>query len=280
MYYGINQKVIESIVLDYIESGKLFHKIENELKEYVKDTIMGSVSEDYDTFQEIAEWIENHQGDINNIVELIKDKVSQEQIADMATQTWVNENFLDEHQDLSKYDTIESVDGKIKDVKDDLSIVKNDLDIAEKNIETIQGQVNTINENISDIEKNVSILELNHTTDINKTNEDISSLRSDVEEHKKTCDASILKISTDFSELKSNHNKDISDINTSILTNLVAVNNRIDNVDSKIDSKVDDIKKELQNIQSVYISELTKKIESLQSELTQLKNSNLVKIKI
>ncbi|MCM1217721.1 MAG: hypothetical protein NC548_24780 [Lachnospiraceae bacterium] len=239
--YGISEKVIEKIVLNYIEDQKLFDKLKDEISELIEcvliEKVIGeNVNTNLDTFKEISEWVEKHESDISNFID---DKVSKEDfensIQDMATQTWVNNNnFITEHQSLDEVKSnilsnSESIQNLTKKHCDDIQIIN----------ESVLG----LNTRLINVETNVNELD------------------KDVNKHIDLCELKIQGVENKFNDLSAKYSSEISTLTNNIITNSNLFNTKIEGVENKLEDK---------------ITELTNTINNLKEEIEELKKNNIV----
>lgn len=97
---------------EYIKSSEVEGKLTS-----LKSEILGGVGEDYDTLKEIESWITSHQDLYDGLITTISSKATKDEIADMATQTWVTSKL----SEIKPYD-----DTKIKQDIANLKIDKAD----------------------------------------------------------------------------------------------------------------------------------------------------------
>ena len=86
---------------DYEKTSDLLDKLTN-----LKSEILGGAGEDYDTLKEIEEWVKEHEDLYQALISTVSQKATKEEIKDMATQTYVNEEFEKIAEELDKKCTV------------------------------------------------------------------------------------------------------------------------------------------------------------------------------
>lgn len=256
MYRGINTKSVLSIVKSHLDeivvNGGYLEEIEKQIAQIIDDN---GLTNEIDSIKEIADWINGHQGQYNELLELSKEHVS-------------NDTFNE---------TIEGIQGDITNLSElltsleethgeDIQEVQNQIETLEgKHVEDmtgVQGEIKNLNEILSNVKDEIKTLGETHVKDMTGVQGNLETLKSETE-------SEFENIKSYINGVQSNLNNRLSDF---ITLHTTEVKNITDKHDAEIAKLDNDLTKKISDIETKLIS----LINGVQSELSDLKSKPLV----
>lgn len=142
--YGISERIIEKIVLEYVNSQKLFLKIEDQINELISkaekeviNRILDNAPETYDTLKEISDWIKEHQDEYNALLLLAStNKTNFDKLKNEVDEFEKNTDKRVQSVETNVSEFTENVNNSISNIEKNMSEFENSIDSRIKNLES------------------------------------------------------------------------------------------------------------------------------------------------